>query len=83
MAIASKPERQPRCRLARHDWPSLKAIVMVESTRESGRKTEFETRFYITSLLLLAPAAPGGTIGTGRPQPLGGGKHALDHGLPG
>jgi predicted transposase YbfD/YdcC len=38
----------------RHDWPSLKAIVMVESTRESGGKTEFETRFYITSLLLLA-----------------------------
>jgi predicted transposase YbfD/YdcC len=38
----------------RHDWPSLKAIVMVESTRESGEKTEFETRFYITSLLLLA-----------------------------
>ena len=27
---------------------------MVESTRESGEKTEFETRFYITSLLLLA-----------------------------
>src|SRR5688572_30495532 len=48
---------------------------MVESTRESGEKTECETRFYITSLLLLAPAAPGGTIGTGRPQPLGGGKH--------
>jgi predicted transposase YbfD/YdcC len=38
----------------RHDWPSLKAIVMVESTRESEEKTEFETRFYITSLLLLA-----------------------------
>ena len=38
----------------RHDWPSLKAIVMVESTRENGEKTEFETRFYITSLLLLA-----------------------------
>src|SRR4051812_30294556 len=45
----------------RHHWPSLKAIVpslkaivMVESTRESGEKTEFETRFYITSLLLLA-----------------------------
>src|SRR4051812_30899359 len=27
---------------------------MVESTREIGEKTEFETRFYITSLLLLA-----------------------------
>ena len=38
----------------RHDWPSLKAIVMVESTPESGGKTEFETRFYITSRLLLA-----------------------------
>src|SRR4051812_12212134 len=38
----------------RHDWPGLKGIVMVESTREIGEKTEFETRFYITSLLLLA-----------------------------
>jgi predicted transposase YbfD/YdcC len=38
----------------RHDWPGLKGIVMVESTREIGQKTEFETRFHITSLLLLA-----------------------------
>jgi predicted transposase YbfD/YdcC len=34
----------------RHDWVGLNAIVMVESTRETGSKIETETRFYITSL---------------------------------
>ena len=34
----------------RHNWPGLNAIVMVESTRETGSKIETETRFYITSL---------------------------------
>ena len=38
----------------RHDWPGLKSIVMVESTREICGKIEQETRFYITSLALLA-----------------------------
>jgi predicted transposase YbfD/YdcC len=38
----------------RHDWPGLKAVVMIESTREIGEKTERETRFYITSLALPA-----------------------------
>ena len=38
----------------RHDWPGLKAVAMVESTREIGDKTEQETRFYITSLVMLA-----------------------------
>jgi predicted transposase YbfD/YdcC len=38
----------------RHDWPGLKAVVMVESTRETAGKIERETRFYITSLVLLA-----------------------------
>src|SRR5665213_426232 len=38
----------------RHDWPGLKGVVMVESTREIGDKIEQETRFYITSLVLLA-----------------------------
>jgi predicted transposase YbfD/YdcC len=38
----------------RHAWPGLKAVVMVESSRETGDKTEQETRFYITSLVLLA-----------------------------
>ena len=38
----------------RHNWPGLKAVVMVESTRETGDKIERETRFYITSLILLA-----------------------------
>ena len=39
----------------RHDWPGLKAVAIVESTRESGEKIERETRFYITSLT--APAS--------------------------
>jgi predicted transposase YbfD/YdcC len=39
---------------ARHDWPGLNAVVMVESIREVGGKTEHETRFYITSLVMLA-----------------------------
>ncbi len=38
----------------RHDWPGLKSVVMVESTREIGDKIEEETRFYITSLVLAA-----------------------------
>jgi predicted transposase YbfD/YdcC len=39
-----------------HQWPGLKSVVMVESKRESAGKTETETRFYITSLVLLANA---------------------------
>lgn len=38
----------------RHNWPGLKGVVIVESTREIGDKIENETRFYITSLILLA-----------------------------
>jgi predicted transposase YbfD/YdcC len=38
----------------RHAWPGLKAIVVVESSRETGDKIERETRFYITSLVRLA-----------------------------
>jgi predicted transposase YbfD/YdcC len=38
----------------RHNWPGLKGIVMVESLCEIDGKIERETRFYITSLLLLA-----------------------------
>ena len=34
----------------RHAWPGLKSIVMIESRREFGAKTEREFRFYITSL---------------------------------
>jgi len=37
-----------------HNWPGLKAVVMVESTREFNGKIEQETRFYITSLVLVA-----------------------------
>ena len=38
----------------RHQWPGLTSIVMVQSTRESAGKIERETRFYITSLALMA-----------------------------
>jgi predicted transposase YbfD/YdcC len=38
----------------RHDWPGLKAVVMVESSREISGKIEQETRFYVTSLVILA-----------------------------
>jgi predicted transposase YbfD/YdcC len=38
----------------RHNWPGLKAVVVIESTREIGDKIEMETRFYITSLVLMA-----------------------------
>jgi predicted transposase YbfD/YdcC len=38
----------------RHDWPGLRGVVMIESTREIGEKIEQETRFYITSLVWLA-----------------------------
>jgi len=37
-----------------HAWPGMKSVVIVESTREISGKTERETRFYITSLVLLA-----------------------------
>lgn len=37
-----------------HKWPGLKAIVMVESQREIDGRIARETRFYITSLVLLA-----------------------------
>ena len=33
----------------RHDWPGLRSLIMVESTREIGGKIENETRFYIAS----------------------------------
>ena len=38
----------------RHNWPGLSGVVIVDSTREIDGKTEHETRFYVTSLLLLA-----------------------------
>ena len=38
----------------RHDWPGLNAIAIVESTRVSGGKIERETRYYVTSLVMLA-----------------------------
>jgi predicted transposase YbfD/YdcC len=41
---------------ARHQWPSLKAVVVVESQREINDKITNETRFYITSLVMLANA---------------------------
>ena len=38
----------------RHRWPGLKAVVMLESTREISGKVEQERRYYITSLVVLA-----------------------------
>jgi predicted transposase YbfD/YdcC len=38
----------------RHRWPGLNAVAIVESTRESGGVIERDTRFYITSLVMLA-----------------------------
>ena len=37
---------------ARHPWPGLETVVIVDSTREIGAKTERETRLYISSLTL-------------------------------
>lgn len=38
----------------RHNWPALKAVVIIESSREVSGKVEQETRYYITSLVMLA-----------------------------
>jgi predicted transposase YbfD/YdcC len=38
----------------RHQWPGLTSVVMVQSKREIDGKVEQETRFYITSLALVA-----------------------------
>jgi len=38
----------------RHAWPGLKSLIMVESTREMSDRTERQTRFFITSLVLIA-----------------------------
>ena len=38
----------------RHDWPGLKSVVVVESTREVAGKIDREMRLYITSLVLPA-----------------------------
>ena len=51
----------------RHDWPGLKGVVMVESTRKTGEKIEWDTRFYL-------PGVARPTTRTSHPQPLGGRK---------
>lgn len=38
----------------RHAWPGLNAVAIVESTREIDGKIEKDTRYFITSLLLVA-----------------------------
>src|SRR6185312_8460895 len=38
----------------RHDWPGLKAVVVVDSSREINGTTEHETRLYLTSLVMVA-----------------------------
>ena len=42
---------------ARHQWPGLNAVVMVESQREINGRITNETRLYITSLVMPANAA--------------------------
>jgi predicted transposase YbfD/YdcC len=37
-----------------HNWPGLNGLVMVESIRQIGDKTETDIRFYITSLVFAA-----------------------------
>jgi predicted transposase YbfD/YdcC len=37
---------------ARHPWPGLKTVVVVDSTRQIGADTEHQTRLYISSLAL-------------------------------
>lgn len=37
-----------------HGWPGLMSVVMVESSREINGKAECETRFYLTSLVMIA-----------------------------
>jgi predicted transposase YbfD/YdcC len=59
IAGASKPEPTPRIHdvewlQERHNWPGLAGVVMVESQREIEGKVTQETRFHITSLILLA-----------------------------
>ena len=49
----------------RHNWPGLNAVVMVESTRETGSKIETETRFYITSLRTRQTGSPPPSAATG------------------
>jgi predicted transposase YbfD/YdcC len=36
----------------RHNWPGLKGVVIVGSTRETDDKVKQETRFFVTSLVL-------------------------------
>jgi predicted transposase YbfD/YdcC len=38
----------------RHNWPGLNGVIIVDSQREIDGKIQCETRFYITSLVLLA-----------------------------
>jgi predicted transposase YbfD/YdcC len=38
----------------RHRWPALKAVIVIESTREIGARVERETRLYLTSSSLKA-----------------------------
>lgn len=38
----------------RHDWPGLKGVVTIQSTRQMSDRTEQEARYHLTSLTLLA-----------------------------
>jgi predicted transposase YbfD/YdcC len=50
----------------RHDWPGLKAVVVVDSSREINGKIERETRFYLTSLSWPQPCWDRSCAVTGR-----------------
>lgn len=54
-----------------HGWPGLKSIVMVESIRETGEKTERETRLSISSL----------AIGAEKPGPIVRSRWAVENSL--
>jgi hypothetical protein len=36
----------------RHQWPGLKALLIIDRTRETAGRIEQETRLYLTSLML-------------------------------
>lgn len=57
----------------RHDWPGLKGVVIVESAREIGMRTERKTRYYLTSSAWRAD----------RLGPMVRGHWAVENGLPG
>ena len=46
---SSTPSRSMTPLMARHPWPGLKIVIVVDNTREGGTRTGQETRLYIAS----------------------------------